>query len=171
MATGEGQGSRARFRGLWRSASTRQRLLVIGPIMLAVVVSSIAFLPRSRVGDLNSGFSGFVETNGPANGSERGGPIANSDLHGALAKAKMDALGHAVTLLPQGEIILLAPRAMTVGDEQRVEARVGLNVSFDQIANNVSSTLNVERGTLHISPEMIATLDGAGFKEIGRAHV
>ena len=92
------------------------------------------------------------------------GPAAPNDLSGGPAKAKMDALGHAVALLPKGQIMLLAPKTMTVGDEQRVEARVGLNMSFDQIANSVSSALNVERGTLHISPEMIATLDGAGFK-------
>jgi hypothetical protein len=120
----------------------------MSPIALIVLVSSIPYISRPQVAD--SGSSGLDDNN-----------FLNDSVD---AKAKMDALGHAVTLLPQGQIILLAPKAMTVGDEQRVEARVGLNVSFDQIAKSVSSTLNVERGTLHVSPEMIATLDGAGFK-------
>jgi len=85
-------------------------------------------------------------------------------LAGARAKEKIAALGQAISTLPEGNFILLAPKEMAVDEEQKVEARVGLIVSFDQIADTVSSTLNAARGTLHISSEMIATLDGAGFK-------
>jgi hypothetical protein len=168
MAAGEEQQRWAQLRHLWRDAPIALRwLFVVGPVVLIAIAASVMIFSTStlyrqslpiglpRITDLTD--NNFVDGNFPITRAENG-------LSGLSAKEKMDALGHAVALLPQGQIILLAPKVMTVGDKQKLEARVGLNVSFDQIAKSISSARNVEQGTLHVSPEMIATLDGAGFK-------
>lgn len=77
---------------------------------------------------------------------------------------RMESLGQAMKNLPKGNIVLHAPDSMKVGDKKKVEANVGFNISPEQLRKQLPEGGQAFEGTLRISPEMVATLNGPGFK-------
>jgi hypothetical protein len=84
------------------------------------------------------------------------GPGPENDL--------MKALGEALGALPKGNIVLIAPIAMKVGQWRRVEANVGVNVPAETLRKKLQPGSQAAEGTLKVSAEMAATLNGPGFK-------
>jgi len=76
----------------------------------------------------------------------------------------MVALHDAIQALPKGNIVLHAPDAMRVAERRNVEAGVGVNVPMEILRKQVDSRDKAVEGTLRVSSEMVATLNGPGFK-------
>jgi hypothetical protein len=96
----------------------------------------------------------------PAEYLAAGGLVA--DVPGS-ALTTMQARGREVQQLPQGKIYLNAPKEMKVGDRRSVDARVGLHVLDDTLNSHSRVDDQSLPGSLKVSPEMVATLKGAGF--------
>ena len=75
----------------------------------------------------------------------------------------MQELGRKLDQLPMGKIYLHAPTDMKVGDRRNVDARVGVNVPDDILRGRARTGDQTGEASLHVSHEMIATLDGPGF--------
>jgi hypothetical protein len=78
--------------------------------------------------------------------------------------AVMTARGAVLEALPKGNIVLHAPDAMTVGEKRTVEANVGVNVPIEILRRQLTSRDHTIEGSLRVSSEMIAILNGPGFK-------
>ncbi|GLS28736.1 hypothetical protein [Neomesorhizobium albiziae] len=65
--------------------------------------------------------------------------------------------------LPEGRVVLLAPKTMQVNDKREVEARVGYEVPIDVLKKGASSGEEAGEGRLRVSVEMAAVLTGPGF--------
>ncbi len=76
----------------------------------------------------------------------------------------MEARRDTLEALPKGNIVLHAPNAMRVGERRNVEANVGINVPMEILRKPPRSQDQAIEGSLRISAEMAATLDGPGFK-------
>src|SRR5262249_5992521 len=81
---------------------------------------------------------------------------------GPPSAARIQARGKILRGLPKGNIVLHAPNAMRVGERRTVEANVGVNV--ETLRKPSSSRDQTIEGSLHVSSEMVALLNGAGFK-------
>jgi len=85
-------------------------------------------------------------------------PPTNSQL------THMQALRKRLEQLPQGKIYLDAPTEMKVSDRRSVDARVGVNVPDDILKGHIRGGDQTVQATVRVSHEMIATLNGPGFK-------
>lgn len=77
---------------------------------------------------------------------------------------QIEVRGKALQALPKGNIVLHAPNAMRVGERRTVEANVGVNVPIETLRKPPSSRDQTIEGSLRVSSEMVATLNGPGFK-------
>ena len=82
----------------------------------------------------------------------------------AASARQMAARRQTLEALPKGNIVLHAPSAMRVGERRNVEANVGINVPMEILRKPPHSQDQAIEGTLRISAEMAATLNGPGFK-------
>ncbi|WP_298962492.1 hypothetical protein [uncultured Methylobacterium sp.] len=82
------------------------------------------------------------------------------------SKAEMQifALGSTVRSLPIGKILLAAPDKMKIGDQSKVDASVTTEKSSFNPSEYDQKGRKVIEGKLRISPEMVASLSGPGFK-------
>jgi hypothetical protein len=85
------------------------------------------------------------------------------DVAARVAKKALSERKGTLEALPKGNITLRAPASMKVSDKRIVEAEVGFNIPNSVDRTPPPGTKTVER-TLHISPEMVAALEGAGFE-------
>jgi hypothetical protein len=76
----------------------------------------------------------------------------------------MEDLAKAIEALPKGNIVLRAPNVMRVAERRNVEASLGVNVPMEILRKQVDSRDKAVEGTLRVSSEMAATLNGPGFK-------
>jgi hypothetical protein len=77
---------------------------------------------------------------------------------------RMAARGESLQALPKGNIVLHAPNAMRVGERRTVEANVGVNVPIEILRKPLSSRDQTIEGSLRVSSDMVASLNGPGFK-------
>jgi hypothetical protein len=77
----------------------------------------------------------------------------------------MKALRNAIEALPKGNIALRAPAKMTVGDQNEVKATVGFNVPMEALRKQLGPGPADQKleGSLSLSPDMVASLNGSGF--------
>ena len=79
--------------------------------------------------------------------------------------SKINMLGAKLQKLPIGNIFLAAPKTMKVNEVRSVEARVGINVPMAILRQQIlAGGAQTVEGSLRTSSEMIATLNGPGFK-------
>jgi hypothetical protein len=77
---------------------------------------------------------------------------------------KMSKLREELEALPKGNIFLHAPKVMKVDEKRKVEANVGINVPMEILRKQAPSGDQTFEGSPRVSAEMIATLNGPGFK-------
>ncbi len=77
---------------------------------------------------------------------------------------QIEVRGKALQALPKGNIVLHAPNAMRVGERRIVEANVGVNVLIETLRKPLSSRDQTFEGSLRVSSEMVAILNGPGFR-------
>ena len=108
-----------------------------------------------------------MTVNVPA-GGEKTIEIASAKLRAPILPSEQEKIirsGQEIEQLPKGKIYLHAPMQMKVGDRRSVDARVGVDVP-DEILKGQNNRAGDQtaQGTLRVSHEMTATLNGPGFK-------
>jgi hypothetical protein len=86
-----------------------------------------------------------------------------AELAARAARKELSERKETLEALPKGNITLRAPTAMKVSDKRKVEAEVGVKVPKTAERPSPPGNSTVE-GTLHLSSEMFATLEGPGFE-------
>ncbi len=71
--------------------------------------------------------------------------------------------GDRLRKLPEGRVVLLAPKTMQVNDKREVEARVGYAVPIEVLKKGASSGEEAGEGAVRVSVQMAAVLTGPGF--------
>jgi hypothetical protein len=85
---------------------------------------------------------------------------------GQTTVAEVDSFerrGAILRQLPEGNIVLLAPEAMKVGEIREIEARVGYKVPIEQLKDGSFSDEQVVQGALRVAVQMAASLSGSAF--------
>jgi hypothetical protein len=72
--------------------------------------------------------------------------------------------GQVLASLPQGKIVLNAPKNMKVGDSRAVYANVGVNVAIETLRKYSRTTDQSHESALRVSSQMAAVLTGPGFE-------
>jgi len=90
-------------------------------------------------------------------------PEASAPTDAPKELMMMRTLKRQLEQLPKGKIYLNAPIEMKVSDKRTVDVRVGVNVSDDILRGHARAGDQRAEGTLPVSYEMIATLNGPGF--------
>jgi hypothetical protein len=83
-------------------------------------------------------------------------------------QSKIEEHRKALEQLPKGDIVLNGPSAMKVGETRTVYANVGVKVPIEKLRESIRPGDQKVEGVLAVSSEMVAMLNGSGFKITGR---
>ena len=83
-------------------------------------------------------------------------------------QSKIEDNRKALEQLPKGDIVLNGPSAMKVGETRTVYANVGVKVPIEKLRESIRPGDQKVEGVLAVSSEMVAILNGSGFKIAGR---
>jgi hypothetical protein len=89
-------------------------------------------------------------------------PAGDNQLEN-LIKHKIVVIGEVLKKLPDGKIVIDAPKRMKVDDTRTVYANVGVNVPFEHLRKHLRPEDQSLEGALKVSNEMYATLTGEAF--------
>ena len=90
-------------------------------------------------------------------------PVVTKRQVQASGEGQISRRGELLARLPLGKIFLISPKEMTVGQTEVVSARVGINISDEILRGAVTHDQQTSLGSLRVSSEMEAELDGTAF--------